>query len=99
MKTDIDIKSIKLGLEAFAKKASRHISFAATITVLLAYILVVWQISKLSTAEPSHEAETNAQTQIPGVDQTAINQIKTLEQNNTQVHSLFESARNNPFQE
>jgi hypothetical protein len=60
---------------------------------------VVWQISKFSTAEPSASAEAAVATQIPKIDQKAINQIQALEQSNTEVRSLFNSARNNPFQE
>src|SRR4051812_32862156 len=99
MKIDLDLKTISKKAVAFSKKASRHTSFVALMLVLIAYILVVWQISKLATTEPSGDAETAASTKIPKIDPNAIQQIQALEQNNTQVHSLFNQARNNPFQE
>jgi hypothetical protein len=69
------------------------------VAVLLAYILVVIQISQLSNAEPDPSRQAAASTKIPKVDQNAINQIQKLEQSNTEVHALFNQARNNPFQE
>jgi predicted negative regulator of RcsB-dependent stress response len=80
-------------------KLKSHVSFIALMGVLIAYILVVWQISQLSAAEPDPSAQAATSTQIPKVDQKAINEIQALEQSNTQVHSLFNQARNNPFQE
>jgi Na+-transporting methylmalonyl-CoA/oxaloacetate decarboxylase gamma subunit len=99
MKNDLDIKSIQRKADVFLKKAGKHMAFAAVMIVLLAYIFVVWKISKFSTAEPSASAEAAAATQIPKIDQNAIKQIQALEQSNTEVRSLFNSARNNPFQE
>ncbi|MDB5160825.1 MAG: hypothetical protein JWO96_205 [Candidatus Saccharibacteria bacterium] len=99
MKTDLDIKKLQNKAAEIAKRAGGHAAFAAVMVVLIVYILVVWQISSLSTAEPTADAEAIAATQIPKIDQRAINQIQALENNNTQVHSLFNSARNNPFSE
>ena len=99
MKLNLNLKDIQTKLSRLLKKLSMHATFAALIVTLLIYILVVWQISQLATAEPSADAQAAAATQIPKIDQKAINQIQALEQSNTQVHSLFSSARNNPFQE
>ena len=99
MNAQLDIKSLRLKVEKYLKLISDHAVFAAVLFVLLTYIFMVWQISKLSTAEPSGEAVSAASTQIPKIDQQAITQIQNLEQNNTDAHSLFNQARNNPFQE
>lgn len=101
MSKKIDIATLKASLKKYWQKFSMHATFAVLIVVLVAYVLVVWQISKLATAEPSTQDQDAAlaATNIPKVNKTAIEQIQSLEQSNTDIHSLFNQARNNPFQE
>lgn len=99
MKTDLDIKSLKRQIAKISKLLGRHAAFIGLMVVLVSYVFLVWKISQLATAEPSSDDAALAQTQIPKVDKQAVNQIQSLEQNNTDIHSLFDSARNNPFQE
>lgn len=101
MNKDIDLKSINIKplLAKVFKKLSGHALFAALFVVLLVYVIVVFKISNLAKAEPTPEQVSTVPTLIPKVDQKVINQIQSLEDNNTQIHSLFEQARNNPFQE
>ncbi|MBX4199297.1 hypothetical protein KW789_00160 [Candidatus Saccharibacteria bacterium] len=96
---NINIKELIAQGRKIAQTAVKHSSFAAIMIVLLAYLLVVWKISSLATAEPSDSDVNLAASSIPKVDKKAVLQIQALEQNNTQVHSLFNQARNNPFQE
>lgn len=101
-KTSLNLKSLNSLLPLVSKllkKYSRHAVFGAILVVLLVYILVVFKINNLAKAEPGPNQNTNTANLIPKVDQNAVNQIQSLEQSNTQIHSLFESARNNPFQE
>lgn len=101
MKQNIDLKGFKSKLNKLIRTSKKHAIFGAIIFVLLVYILVVWKISQLATAEPTPEAEAAAMvsSNIPKVDKKAIEQIQALEQSNTQVQSLFNTARNNPFSE
>lgn len=78
---------------------NRHAAFAAIIFVLLIYVMVVVKINSLANADPTPDQETVVTTSIPKIDGGAIKQIQSLESSNTQVHSLFEQARNNPFSE
>ncbi len=96
---NIDIKELKAQARKVSKILAKHASFIAIMVVLMAYLLVVWKISGLASAEPSDDASQVASASIPKIDKNAIKQIQTLEQNNTQVHSLFNQARTNPFQE
>jgi hypothetical protein len=98
-KNELDIKAIKKQIAKFTKAESKHAAFLGIIIVLLMYLVMVWKISGLATAELSDDAAAIAQSNIPKVDKKAVNQILNLEQSNTQVHSLFNQARNNPFQE
>lgn len=101
MSANIDLKSInlKLLIKKLSGKYSRHTVFGVIIIILLAYLLVVFKISSLAKAEPGPDQQVTITSSIPKIDKKAVNQIQSLEQNNTQIHSLFESARNNPFQE
>lgn len=101
MKKDLDLKSINLrpALKKFSKRFGRHAAFGVVLLVLLVYLLIIFKISGLAKAEPDPSQEVDVATSIPKIDKNAVNQIQSLEQNNTDIHSLFESARNNPFQE
>lgn len=101
MNSNIDIQTIVAKLKSLFAKFSGHIAFIFILVVLLSYLVVVWKVSTLATVEPTNEQETAALTEsnIPKIDKKAVAQIESLEENNTEVHSLFEQARNNPFHE
>lgn len=96
---DLKLPNFKVLLPKLYKKFGKHIAFTALLVVLLVYIFVVFRISRLANAEPTPDQTSNTAALIPKVNQNAINQIESLESNNTQIHTLFEQARNNPFQE
>ncbi len=62
---------------------------------------LVMQISKYSTMEPSDQAisEKFKTVTMPKIDEDAIAKIQQLKDQNIEVQSLFENARNNPFSE
>lgn len=101
MKIDLNLNSLVAILKKYYSKLAKHGVFLAVLTVLIAYVLVVWQISNLTNSEVSENDVTAAETanNIPKVNKTAVKQIQSLEQSNTNVQSLFDTARNNPFQE
>ncbi|MBX4190883.1 hypothetical protein KW794_02230 [Candidatus Saccharibacteria bacterium] len=101
MSKELSLKSINFlpSLKKLYSKYSRHTAFGAIILVLLIYVIVVLKINNLANAEPSIDQETVVTGSIPKIDDKAIKQIQSLEASNTEVHSLFEQARNNPFQE
>lgn len=101
MSKNINLKSLNIKplVAKFAKRFGKHVIFAALFAVLLVYLLIVFKISNFAKAEPGPDQEVTVTTSIPKVDKKAVTQIQALEQNNTDVHALFESARNNPFQE
>src|SRR5271154_174170 len=101
MKSDINLKSLIPQLKKAGQLVLKHAIFIAIVVVVLAYSFVVWQINKLSNAEPGTDSETTAlaKTIVPRIDKSDIDQIQNLENTNIQVKSLFDQARNNPFQE
>ena len=101
MNANLDLKSIKLGLllANSYKRFGKHMAFAALLIILLCYIFVVFRINTLANAEPDSSQQVTITNSIPKIDKHAVDQIQSLEQSNTQVHALFEQARNNPFSE
>ncbi|MBI2588963.1 hypothetical protein HYW35_02035 [Candidatus Saccharibacteria bacterium] len=101
MNKQIDIKLYLAKLKKFRSAGLKHISFTVILLMLLMYLFTVWRVSQLATAEPTSAAENAAlnSANIPRIDKNAIKQIEALEKSNIQVHSLFNSARNNPFSE
>lgn len=101
MKNSLNLKSLLPWVKKGRQEVIRHAVFLAIFSVLLIYVLLVWKINSLANAEPTASAVTaeQAKTTVPKIDKNAIKQIQNLEQTNTQVKSLFDEARNNPFQE
>jgi hypothetical protein len=101
MSQDINLQEILPKAKKLAGRGLEHISFIFVLAVLLTYVFVVWRISALATVEPSTEQESAALAgaDIAKVNKEAVRQIESLEQSNAEVHSLFEQARNNPFDE
>lgn len=74
------------------------IAFLVLVGAIYGYILV--QISTLSTAEPS-EASISDQVQtarMPHIPESLITQLQELEDTNVAVKTIFNEARQNPFQ-
>jgi hypothetical protein len=101
MSKDINLKSLNFlpVLKKYYSKYRRHAVFGAVLLILLVYLLTVVRINGLANAEPSTDQEQVVSNSIPKIDGKAINQIQNLENNNADVHALFNQARNNPFAE
>jgi hypothetical protein len=95
---NIDIKSLRIQFKKLLSVLYKHASFIIMLAVLMVYLFVVWRISQLAGAEPP-AGSSDITASIPKVDKNAIDQIQALEKSNTQVQSLFNSARKNPFSE
>ncbi|MEX1995252.1 MAG: hypothetical protein WD887_00540, partial [Candidatus Saccharimonadales bacterium] len=89
MNSKLDLKSIRPTFKKYTESLRVHAVFIVIIGVLLVYLLVVWRISSYATAEPDVGAENAAVASIPKIDKDAIEQIQALEQNNTEIRSLF----------
>ncbi len=98
---NFNFKSLISSARKYLAVALKHAPFAVIIVVLFCFLFMVYKINQLASAEPSPDSESTAalSTKIPTIDSKAIKQIQDLEQNSPEVHSLFDAARNNPFQE
>lgn len=101
MKQSLDIASITNQLRILMPRLLR---FAVIFFVLLlagVYGFVLWRVQSLANVQPS---DTDVSTQVklsatPHIDQTTVQQMQNLQDNSVSVHTLFDQARSNPFQE
>ncbi|MFA5003667.1 MAG: hypothetical protein WC498_00045 [Candidatus Saccharimonadales bacterium] len=63
------------------------------------YSFVIYRINALASVEPSSDSVNAIVHNKPHIDQATINKIKQLQDNSVNVQTLFDQARQNPFQE
>ncbi|HEV2403378.1 MAG TPA: hypothetical protein VGS08_04205 [Candidatus Saccharimonadales bacterium] len=68
--------------------------------VIAVYGYVAWRFQALNATQPSQKAIAS-QTSIsqPHIDPVVVNKIKRLQDNSVSVQTLFDQARQDPFQE
>lgn len=96
---NFDIKEILKSLKRSELILEKYLPIGAFVIVFGIYGFLVFQISKATQKDvvtTSSQAETIKRLKI---DQASIDKIQKLEDQNVSVKSLFESARDNPFQE
>lgn len=98
---NIDIKTLRIKLKRLLGKFLKYKVFITVIAILCVYGWLVFRINTLNSQEPSDDAITERlQTSArPKIDQAAVDKIQQLEDNSSDVQTLFKQARDNPFQE
>lgn len=101
MKLQFNIKDLSNKLQPLVQKARRYIILIFILSLALVFGFLLIRIGMLAESEPSQTAIDEKLTSVkrPKVDQNAIDKIKQLEETNVEVQSLFNQARDNPFQE
>ncbi|MGI9027735.1 MAG: hypothetical protein ACR2FM_02740 [Candidatus Saccharimonadales bacterium] len=97
---NLNVKQIGRSLQTGLSRSQRYATFIFIITILLIYSFLVFRIGTLSQAEPSEDAiaeKTNTVKRLK-IDEDSIKKIIQLEDQNVAVKSLFNEARDNPFQ-
>jgi hypothetical protein len=97
--SNIDLNDLPaLGRKALATlNVYRVFIFFLSVATLYGYI--VWRINTFSNAPASTSEETAQTAAQPHIDPATVQKIESLKDNSVNVQSLFDSARNNPFQE
>ncbi len=96
---NFDLKEIIKSLKRSELILEKYLPIAAFVIVFGMYGFLIMQISSATQKDvvtSSSQAESIKRLKI---DQASIDKIQKLEDQNVSVKSLFESARNNPFQE
>jgi hypothetical protein len=98
---NFSLKTLPKHLKHLAFKARRYVVVIFTVTTVALYGFLIFQISQASQAEPSPDAVAQQLTAVKRlkVDQQAIDKIQQLQDQSVNVQSLFQTARDNPFQE
>lgn len=98
---NIDLKTISTKLSPLVERIKKYGAFSVFIIVLGVYAFLIFSINKMSQAEPSEAmVQEKLQTvQVPKLDQATLKKINDLRDQNVQVKSLFDQARDNPFAE
>jgi hypothetical protein len=100
--------SKSITIEDFTKSASRASLVVAKYRALIFFIVIaslygfiLWRINVLSNAPPSQADISTAEkgTAGPHVSDTVVQKLQSLQDNSVSVQTLFEEARNNPFNE
>lgn len=97
----LDLKSLLAKLNKALEFIKRYIVFIFIVIMLMIFGFFVFRINQFSRTEPTEEAvnEKLQTVQRPKIDKSVLDKIQQLQDQNIQVHSLFEQARNNPFNE
>lgn len=79
----------------------RYKKFLFIIAVLSMVIFLVFRINQFSNTEPNQSAidEQLKTVALPKFDQHVLDAIQKLQDQNIEVRSLFDQARQNPFSE
>ncbi len=98
---NLDIKNIIAKLEPIVKNAKRYTVFVFILAVVGTYGFLVFRINTLASQEPDEDAVTERlkTVQRPRIDEDALSKIEKLEDQNIQLKTLFQDARDNPFVE
>ena len=69
------------------------------VLVMALYGFIVFRINTYSNAPPASSSSAAKTTAQPHIDPDTIAKIQSLQDNSVSVQSLFDAARQNPFQE
>jgi hypothetical protein len=99
---DKDIKLNANGIAAqFKSIFSKLNAYRVFIFFLLAasvYGYILWRINVLSNAPPGASQATITKS-APHIDQDTLDKIQSLQDNSVSVQTIFQEARENPFNE
>jgi len=98
---NLDIKDIQAKIVPLINKLRKYFGFIVILIMLGLFGFVVNQIRTYATAEPSEDAiiESLPSTGAVKIDSETASTIQKLESTNIDVETLFNEARDNPFQE
>jgi hypothetical protein len=81
------------------RKVAAYKALLFFVVVMALYAFIVWRINVFSNTPPSQSEETAQTTAQPHIDPATVAKIQSLKDNSVSVQTLFDGARNNPFNE
>lgn len=98
---NLDVKNLPTIALQLLKRVKRFVPLIFILATLFLYGYLVLYINELTQVEADELAvlEELQSTSRPEIDQAAVDKIRQLQDQNVQVETLFEEARENPFSE
>lgn len=80
--------------------ARRYALAGFIVFVVLVYGIVLLRLNSLNNQQPTEDQVTSQvkAARIPHIDQSVVQQLQSLQDHSVNVQTLFDQARNNPFQ-
>jgi hypothetical protein len=96
---DINLSSITGGFKKATRQFNAYKVFIFFLFVASIYGYILWRINVYSNApaDPTQEAAQAAKQ--PHIDAATVEKIQSLQDHSVSVQSLFDNARQNPFNE
>ncbi len=97
----LELKDILKKIEPFIERLKQYKVILFVVGLSLTFGYLILQISSYAQQEPTDDAVAEKLTTVqrPKIDESAINKIEQLKDQNIEVQSLFDQARDNPFSE
>jgi hypothetical protein len=96
-KIQLNIRDIPAVFSKASRKVGAYKVFIFFLAVAALYGFIVFRINTANTI-PAGQADAQAIAQTH-IDQSTLDKIQSLQDNSVSVQTLFEQARQNPFQE
>ncbi len=98
MKNDLNLSNLTDIYHAGLGKLHKYAALLFFIFVAVIYGFIMLQINSLSNPEPT-QATISTKSKTPHIDKNVVSQLNQLKDNSVTVQTLFDEARNNPFNE
>lgn len=97
----LDLKTIPVKLTPCLNIVRKYIVFAFLIFLICSLSFLIFRINLLTAREPTDDQVNEKLETVtrPKIDEASIKKLQQLQDQNVQVQSLFDQARNNPFDE
>jgi hypothetical protein len=98
---DFDPRELVDKLLEQVERAKRYAPVLFCLFFLIIYGFIVYRVQVLNNSEPSAAdvASKSRTASVPHIDPKVLNQLQQLQDNSVSVQTLFNSSRDNPFQE
>lgn len=98
---NLDLKTIPQKIGPLLQTAKKYMTLMFILFFLAVYGFLVFRINSLAASEPSEDAIAEKLTRVkrPKIDKQAAEHMEQMEDQNVQIQTLFDKARNNPFAE
>lgn len=98
---DITLSGITKMFKASGKQFVRHSAFLFFVLLAIIYSYIIFSINDLSGVSPDQAtlSRSPSATAQPHIDPKVVQKLQSLQDNSVNVQTLFDQARQNPFQE